>query len=358
MLREHLAAIENGSYVPKQKESVAEFMQPWMETYAATNTTLRTQEGYRGNITRYINPASGGIPAQHLTSRHIQKMYAGLIQRGLSARTVLHVHRVLKQALGHAVKWGMVARNVADAVSPPRPQNKEMEMWDEDTVDRFLAALKGHRFEDFYQLALVTGMRRSELAGLKWENVDLAAGRLSVVSTRQRIIGQGILEGQPKTRKSKRSIKLGPDTVELMHEIRGRQMEQRLVVGDGWEDSGFVLTQSDGRPVNPIKVSQVFASIVRQAGLPHLTLPGLRHAHATDLMASNVNPKVVSEKLGHSNIGITMDTYSHVLPGLQEEAAIVGEQVLGRRHSNKKRQEYRVQNGHEMVTNSSSSDGT
>jgi len=321
------------------------FLNRWLETYTATNTGLSTQEGYKGSIDRYIIPAIGAVPIQSLTSHDIQKIEAGMIQRGLSARTVLHMHRLLKEALSHAVKWGIVVRNVADGVTPPRPQTKEMEMWDQDTVEQFLAVIEGHRFEDFYQLALVTGMRRGELAGLKWENVDLVVGRLSVVSTRQRIIGKGVVESQPKTPKSRRSIKLGPDTVELLHEIRGRQMEQRLTFGDAWQDSGFVITKSDGLPINPPTATKAFTTIVRRAGLPHLTLHGLRHVHATDLMTSNVNPKVVSERLGHSNISITMDIYSHVLPGLQEEAAIVGERVLGRKNS--KGQKW-SRNGHEL----------
>ena len=333
VLRERLAAVENGGFIPKHQETVAEFMARWLETYAATNTTVRTQEGYRGNIQRYIVPSFGGVALQSLTAQHIQRLYAQMTERGLSARTVLHTHRVLNTALRHAVKWGILVRNVTEAATPPKPQSMEMEMWDEATTDRFMDAIAEHRFRDFYQLALVTGMRRSELAGLKWENVELVVGRLSVVSTRQRIIGQGILEGQPKTRRSRRSIALGPDTVEMLHEIRGQQMEQRLAAGDAWQETGYVLIQADGRPMNPIQVSQEFTKIVRKLGLPHLTLHGLRHAHATQLLTDNVNPKVVSERLGHSNIAITMDTYSHVLPGMQEAAAVYGERVLRRRHS-------------------------
>ena len=168
VLRERLAAIENGGYVPKQMETVAQFMARGLDTYAHTNTTLRTQDGYRGSIKRYIVPAIGSVPLQNLTARHVQKMYADMLERGLSARTVLHTHRVLSEALSHALKWGLLTRNVADATTPPRPQRKEMEMWDVDTIHRFLGAISNHRFQGFYNLALLTGMRRSELAGLQW----------------------------------------------------------------------------------------------------------------------------------------------------------------------------------------------
>ena len=322
VLRERLAAIENGGYVGRDTETVGRFLTRWLETYAATNTTLRTQEGYRGNIQRYIAPAIGSVELQKLTALHIQKMYAGLLERGLGNRTVLHVHRVLRKALADGVKWGLLVRNVADAATSPRPENKEMEMWDTETIARFIGATESHRFRDFYLLALLTGLRRSELCGLKWDNVDLVARRLSVVSTLQRIIGKGHVEGQPKNRHSRRSVALSPQAVDVLHAMRGQQIEYQLAAGPLWQSTGYVLTQVDGRPMNPIKVTQEFTALVRKAGLPHLTLHGLRHAHATLLLIAGVHPKVVSERLGHSNIAITMDTYSHVLPGLQEEAVL------------------------------------
>jgi integrase len=328
VLRERLSAIENGGYVPRDKETVSDFMQRWLDTYAATNTTLRTQEGYRGNIQRYINPAIGSVTVQTLTARHIQGMYAGMLERGLSNRTALHVHRVPRKALADGVKWGLLARNVADATTPPRPERKQVEMWDSETANRFLEAAQESRFYGLYQLAILTGMRRSELCGLKWENVDLVSGRLSVVRTLQRIPGMGLVEGLPKTPRSRRSISLGPEGVSLLHTLRGQQIEQSLVAGPLWQNTGYVFTQADGTPVDPESVSKDFCAIVRKAGLPHLTLHGLRHAHATGLMVTGANPKVVSERLGHSNIAITMDIYSHVLPGLQEEAALLAEKWL------------------------------
>lgn len=330
VLRERLAAIENGGYVPKQKETVAQFMTGWLETYAATNTSVRTQEGYRGNITRYIAPTIGTVELQKLTPRHIQGIYANMLERGLSARTVLHTHRVIREALSHAVRWGMLTRNVADAATPPRAQRKDIEMWGVDTVNQFLEAANQNRFHDLYHLAVLTGMRRSELCGLKWDIIDLVGGRLSVVGTLQRIPGKGLVEGQPKTGKSRRSIALSPAAVNLLHAIRGLQIEQRLAAGDAWQNTGYVFTQADGTPVDPESVSKDFCAIVRKAGLPHLTLHGLRHAHATLLLTAGVHLKVVSERLGHSNIAITADTYSHVLPGIQEAAALALDESLAR----------------------------
>ena len=328
VLRDRIAAIENGGYVPRDKETVSQFLTRWLETYAATNTTLRTREGYRGNITRYINLAIGRVELQKLAPNQIQGMYAALLEKELSNRTVLHVHRVLSEALKHAVRWGLLTRNTADATTPPRAQQEELKMWDEPTIDLFLEASAGHRFQDFYLLALLTGMRRSELCGLRWESVDLVAGRLGVVRTLQIIKGRGLVEGQPKTAKSRRSIALSPQTIALLHAIRGKQLAQQLEAGPLWQNTGYVLTQADGRPMNPNNVTQEFAAIVRKVGLPHLPLHGPRHAHATLMLTNGENPKIVSERLGHSNIAITMDIYSHVLPGLQEQAVLRLDQRL------------------------------
>lgn len=330
ILRERLTAIENGGYVTKHKETVADFMQRWMETYVATNTTLRTQHGYKSYIQRYLIPAIGGVTIQGLTARQIQGIYAGMLERGLSSATVVQLHRILREALSHAVKWGVLTRNVADATTPPRIRRKEPNMWDVADINRFLDAASGTRFHDIYQLAVLTGLRRSELCGLRWANVDLVGAQLSVVNTLQRIPGLGLIDGQPKTTRSRRSIALAPDTVELLHSVRGRQIEQQLEVAELWQHTGYVFTQLDGSPVIPDQVTQDFARIVRRAELPYLTLHGLRHAHATLALMAGVNPKTISERLGHSSIATTMDIYSHVLPGLQEEAALAVERLLNR----------------------------
>ena len=242
-----------------------------------------------------------------------------------------HTHRVLREALSHGIKWGILTRNVADAATPPRPQRAEMVMWDDDTIHRFLDVSEGSRFHGLYHLGILTGLRRSELCGLKWANVDLPRGTLSVVETLQRIPGHGLVAGQPKTGRSRRSVALDPEAVAVFHAVRGRQIEQKLVAGDAWENTGYVFTQDDGTAVDPESTSKDFCAIVRQTGLPHLTLHGLRHLHATLMLSNKESPKVVSERLGHSSIAITMDMYSHVLPGLQEAAALALGQRLARR---------------------------
>lgn len=162
-------------------------------------------------------------------------------------------------------------------------------------------------------------MRREELVSLRWEYVNMDERWLSVASTFQRLYCKGIVIGGPKTNGSWRTIALSGDTIDLLKDIRTNQLERRLAVGPLWQDNGYVFSKADGKPLNPDKVTNAFTKIVRDTGLPHLTLKGLRHAHATLLLGARVHPKIVSERLGHSNI--TMDIYSHVMPGMQEAAA-------------------------------------
>ena len=280
-----------------------------MATYAATNTTLRTQEGYRGNIERHIIPTIGGVALQNLTGRHVQGIYAAMLDRGLSARTCLHVHRVLRTALAFGVKTGLLSRNVADAATPPRPERTQSPMWDPDTINDFLDAAENSRFCGLYHLAVFTGMRRSEPAGLKCHNVDLFNGRLSVTNTLQRIPGHGPVEGQPKKPRSRRSIALKAEAVALLHAVGGRQIEDQSAIGELWQRLGYDFTQEDGSSIDPESVSKDFS------------FHGSRHVHATWALTAGVKTKIVSERLGNITIAVTMDVYSYVLLGMQDEAA-------------------------------------
>ena len=186
----------------------------------------------------------------------------------------------------------------------------------------FLATAAATRYGPVFFLALYTGMRRSELLGLRWTAVDLDAKTVSVVETLQRILGKGMMTLQPKTAKSRRLINLPAAAAALLNGLKVKQKEQRQFLGLEWQESDYVFCLADGRPYSPDKVSLAFAEVIKKAGLPHIRLHDLRHTHATMMMAQGVNPKTVAERLGHSSVVITLDTYSHVLPGLQEEAAL------------------------------------
>jgi len=320
-LRELVTMVESGNYAEKSQETVSEFLDRWLTTYVASNTAPSTQRGYEAVARRYINPTFGATPIQSLQPHQIQAMYAALLARGLSATTVLHTHRVLREALQHAIKWSLLTRNPADATDPPRPERHEMKMWDVATIRQFLDASSDNSYGAVYHLAVLTGMRRSELLGLQWKDIDMDNANLHVQRSLQRINGRGLVVSQTKTQKSRRAIALGTSTVDVLRGVRKKQLERRLSAGPVWNDQDFVFTQANGRPLHPDKVSNEFHRIVEGSKLPHLTLHGLRHAHATLMLAKGVHPKVVSERLGHSNVSITLDVYSHLLPGLQEAAA-------------------------------------
>jgi len=326
-LRERLAAIDKGIYIDRTDQTVSEYLEYWLETHSA-NISIRTRVGYTTCIRRF-GRYLGTVTLQKLRPEHIQSAYKDMLDSGLSARTVLHSHRVLSQALKDAVKWGLVLHNPAAAVTPPRPERKEAVAWDAVTIRRFMDAAEGSRHRDAYSLAALTGMRRSELAGLRWPDIDLKSARLRVVRTRQRIYGHGVVEGQPKTHRSRRSVALSPSAVSVLESMKTRQIEMRLKAGPAWKQTDYVFTTDNGVPIDPDKLSHEFRRIVNEAGLPKGTLRGLRHSYATALLTANVHPAVVQSALGHSSITLTIDTYSHVMPGLEEAAARRIDEVLG-----------------------------
>jgi len=312
-LAEQIAAQTTGAYVEPSKLTVKGYLEQWLQGYAAANTTIRTQQGYREKA-RYLIEGLGATLIQQLRPQQISRLYADMLGKGLSPTTIVHVHRLLREALHHAEQQDLIARNPADRVKPPRMVRPEVKVWNDEQLRRFLDAAKDDLYRDWYVLALLTGMRRSELAGLRWPNVDTEKARLAVVETPQQVVGTCMVVGRPKTAKSRRSVALDADAIAVLKGIRARQKQAALRRGEPWDPEGHVL------PFYPGDVTRRFRQIVRKAGLPPLTLHGLRHQHASALLARGVHAKVVSERLGHSNIAITMDTYSHVLPGLQEDA--------------------------------------
>ena len=321
VLRQRLAALESGNYVNRSKETLARFMASWLEDYAATHTTPKTLMGYKGNVRRYIVPVLGGVPIQNLTPRHVQKLHRSMLDKGLSNQSVVLAHGVLSEALKHAVAWGVIPKNPAASVSPPRPKKKEVDVWDEDTIQRFIEVSKESPFHDALMLALYTGMRRSEIAGLKWEAVDFSASMIRVTSTLQRITGHGLLAGPPKRQTSRRALDIGQPAVDLLHVTRGRQLAMQAELGDLYQNTGgYVFTTDLGKPIDSDRLSRAFRKIVKTYGLPYATLHGLRHCHASLMLADGASIKTIAERLGHSNPALTLSVYSHLLPGIQKQA--------------------------------------
>ncbi len=242
----------------------------------------------------------------------------------LDGRTVNYVHTIIHRALKDAVRWGRLARNPADAADPPRGGQKSdgVHSWDAATLREFLAAspTSRDRLHALWVLLATTGMRRGEALGLRWSDVDLDAGRIRVVQTIIQVRSR-VTVGEPKTARGRRPIALDAGTVAVLREHRRRSLEERMLVGADFVDQGLVFHHPDGGCLKPDAVSAAFVRLVRKAGLPPLTLKGLRHTWATLALERGIHPRVVQERLGHSTIAITLGIYSHVAPTLHDEAA-------------------------------------
>jgi len=291
------------------------------------NVSAKTCSRYEEIIKKHLIPSLGHIPIQKLHPVNIQNYYAEKLKNGkirgeggLAPRSVLHQHRLLRAALQHAVKWMLIVRNPADAVSPPRPDYKEMKTLNAKETVTLLQKARNSRVYIPVLLAVTTGMRRGEIIALQWKDVDLDKETITVRRTLERIKG-GYQFKHPKTRKSRRQISLTPSAAAELRAHKQKQNEDKLHLGAAYNDQDLVCAWPDGTLVKPDFVSREFKKILQKIGLPIVRFHDLRHSHATLMMIQGVHPKIVSERLGHSTIRITMDTYSHVVPGLQKEAA-------------------------------------
>ena len=269
-LREMLTSLDKGVAPDSSKITMGEYLHRWLTDYAETHTSPRTVMGYKEKVRNYLQPQLGHLPLVKVTPQHVQNLYSQMLARGLSPRTALITHRILRESLKHAVKLGLLVRNVCDAVDPPKPQRKEMAALDTNSVQRFLDVAVDSRYGKVFFLALYSGLRRSELLGLRWSAIDLRAKTISVTETLQRIQGKGLVALQPKTARSRRVLSIPESAVALLGGMRSKQIEERSALGLEWSESEYVFARPDGRPFNPEKVSQAFNQLIKQSGLPLL----------------------------------------------------------------------------------------
>lgn len=325
-LRRLLSDMDAGAFVEPSKMTVAEYLEKWLTNVKATVAT-RTFERYQEIARVHLAPALGKVPLLKLQPLQIESYYAQALESGrrdgkggLSRRTVLHHHRVLREALGRAVKLRLLIRNAADAVEPPKPDHKEMRALDQSAAVRLLNIAKDRRIYLPVLLAITTGMRRGEISGLRWTDVDLRKGKVSVTQSIEET-ADGCHAKPPKTAKGRRTIALPSLAVEALKAHKVEQAKIRLFMGSAFHDRGLVLCHPDGAIYAPDTITRGFRKLIAGTEFKGLRFHDLRHTHATQLLRQGVHPKIVSERLGHATIAITLDTYSHVMPGMQEDAA-------------------------------------
>lgn len=336
-----LRDLDTGSYVEPDRKARAQTLAMFVrdDWLPAVKASLRssTLASYSEKLELHVLPRLGMLRLVEVTPDRLNRLYAQLLESGrrdgkggLSAQTVGHVHRALYRCLTDAVKWDRIARNPAARAEPPTPKRTTMKVWSAEQLRTFLDHVRDDRLYGAFLLLTTTGMRRGELLGLRWADVDLDAGQLAIRQTLV-AIGYRVEYSEPKTERSRRRIGLDPVTVAGLRSWRARQAEERLAWGEAWtDDNGLVFTREDGRPIHPQSLSQFFEKRSKAASLPTIRLHDLRHSYASAALSAGVAPKVVSERLGHSSIAITSDVYQHVLPELDDEAAArVAAVILG-----------------------------
>jgi len=334
-LREILSAAETGVYVAPSRKTTGQFLEEWAATYAVLNTSPRTAQSYAAEFRRHVIPALGKIPLSDLRTHHIQAYYVEALKSGrkdgmggLSPRTVAYHHRILSEALEHAVRQNLLVRNPAKVADPPRPARVDIAMLAAEDTRRFLQAAAESEYFALLLAALYTGARLGELLALQWRNVDLDSGMMSIMYTLYRTGSEWHLK-EPKSARSRRQIAMPRALTAHLEEHKKTLEAERVAMGGQLTAEDFVFGQWNGKPRDERSVNRGFARVLRNAGLPHIRFHDLRHTHASLMLKAGVHPKVVSERLGHGSVSFTLDVYSHVMPGLQESAAAKLEALIG-----------------------------
>lgn len=316
--------LDTGAYAEPSKMTVAAYLRKWLKDYARTNVAESTYPGYELIIKKHLIPTLGYHSLSMLKPLHIQSYYSQALESGclddtggLKSTTVLQHHRILRRALKQAIKWQLLSINPADGVDPPRKATTEIVILDEQESMKLIRAAEGTRYHIPILLAATMGMRRGEILGLRWCDVDLDEGRVHVRQALFRINGENKFK-EPKTPKSRRSITMPSLTTEALKSLKRRQADERLALGPAYNDLDLVCCRADGKHLSLSSCSKAVPDLAIKTGLPNVTMKGLRHSHASHLLRQGQHPKIVSSRLGHSAIGITMDTYSHMMPGMDE----------------------------------------
>jgi len=329
-LRSVIVAHEQGTLVDPGRVTVEKFLTGWLEDCARPKLRPRTLLSYAQVVRLHILPPLGRVPLQKLSPQHVQTWLNDLQRSGLSPRTCHYARAILRSALGQALRWGVVSRNVAALVEGPRVPKHEIRPLQPDQARALLDAVRVHRLGALFTVALALGLRQGEALGLKWDALDFTTGVLHVRAALQHVGKEWHLV-EPKSERSRRSITLPRVAIVALRAHRVRQKKERLLAGSGWKETAFVFTTRTGTPIEPSNLTKEFKRVLKRAGVPEVRFHDLRHTAATFLLAQGVDPRTIMETLGHSQISLTLNTYSHVLPSLQQDAATRMNELLARR---------------------------
>ncbi len=316
-LTELLSSLDKGVYMPPGRVTVAEHLRNWLDGYVKTNCSVRTLDGYTSIVEKHLIPALGNIQLKQLQPAAIQHYY-GQACATLSRRTVHHQHRVLSQSLKYAVRQGYLGRNPCDMVDAPSPKGKKMRTLTPGEVEILLETAAPSLYYPVIYTALNSGMRQAELLGLRWRDVDLTLLSISVSQVLYK--RRGVCEfKEPKTSHSRRRVAMTPKLAIYLREVLQDQQDLFQSLGRRHTDDDLVFNVA-GKPIDPNVLSHAFTRLARQSGLEGVRFHDLRHTFASLMLMLGAKPKVISEALGHASVAFTMDTYSHIISGMQEEA--------------------------------------
>ena len=335
--------LSRGLPILTERQTVVEFLKDWLEHTLKNRAKPRSFESFTTIVNKHIVPTLGRIRLDKLTPQQIQgllekkrqpyttktKSGKAIEKHGLSAQSVASIRTVLRSALGQALKWGMVARNVATLIDPPRIPRPQTHVIDADGARKLLGAARGERFEAILVLALTLGMRRGEILGLRWSDIDFEKRSIRINQALQRVGGK-LQVTEVKTERSRRVVAVPDSVVRALKARRAQQAQDRLVAGSDWKDSDLVFTNSYGRALEPITLHRDYKRLLQTAELSTETrFHDLRHTAASLLLSEGVHLRMIMELLGHSSISLTANTYAHVMPAAMRDVADRMESILG-----------------------------
>ena len=328
-LTDALNSQQKGLPIAPERQTTAEFLDRWLQNSARPSVRPKTYIFYESIVRLHLKPVVGRFRLQKLTPQHVERLISQKLETGMSPRMVRHIHRTLTTSLQVAVKYGLVPRNVAKLVDSPHAPRPEIRFFTFEQARQFLEAAKDHRFYALYAVTLALGLRLGEALGLRWSDLDLASGRLTVRYGLQRLDREAVLV-EPKSSASRRTVTLPAFAVSALHHHRAHQAEQQRCAGTAWKGNpwGLVFTSTIGTPLFARNVHREFKGILRAGELPDLRIHDLRHSAAAILIAQGVSAKAISDLLGHSAASFTLQVYGHLMEETKREVAARMDAVL------------------------------